>query len=276
MGLAGITFRTFLLFVAGFAFLSWYKPALPDPSDISAELINTEPVQEKITIPPIKMDLKDIEYEITPLYSYKIYGLVVEQYTSANWLDIMHKKDPANTRDLCLLWGKNVEDGIYKNLKFAHGEFTCYVKWENSTDSAFDLYRISNNHILPANAEVTRKIGQMQIGDQIYVEGYLSTYKNTDMKTGEVVGTRGTSVTREDTGNGACETIYVTDAGIIQGGFFRVKPVREALKYGSIIFFGLTVFLFFVDPFKKKHADEVIREYVPEIKRDENLPVWKR
>ena len=43
-------------------------------------------------------------------------------------------------------------------------------------------------------------------GDEVRIKGVLANYQNT--ATGF---DRGTSISRTDTGNGACETIYVTD-----------------------------------------------------------------
>jgi hypothetical protein len=48
------------------------------------------------------------------------------------------------------------------------------------------------------------------IGDQIQISGMLAKYKNNQGFN------RGTSITRTDTGNGACETIYVNDFQITQ------------------------------------------------------------
>ena len=48
------------------------------------------------------------------------------------------------------------------------------------------------------------RIDDIAVGDQIHLEGYLASYSNASGFH------RGTSTTRKDTGNGACETVYVT------------------------------------------------------------------
>ena len=72
---------------------------------------------------------------------------------------------------------------------------------------------------------------QAERGDQIHLKGYLVTYSHGG-------GTRGTSLTRDDTGNGACETIYVTDINILRKAnrFWRyLFSLSTLLVAGSII-----------------------------------------
>ena len=46
-------------------------------------------------------------YKISPLYEYEIKGLVVAEYDSDDWLDRTHEKDTGQTKDLCLVVGRN-------------------------------------------------------------------------------------------------------------------------------------------------------------------------
>jgi hypothetical protein len=55
-----------------------------------------------------------------------------------------------------------------------------------------------------------RKIKQVRIGDQVRIRGWLVNYSNDEGFS------RGTSTTRDDTGNGACETIYLQDFDILR------------------------------------------------------------
>jgi hypothetical protein len=77
---------------------------------------------------------------------------------------------------------------------------------------AFDQTAISNNHLLTASPELMKKIASIKIGDSIHVRGYLASYSHNQ----GFAFQRGTSTTRSDTGNGACETIYLEDIDIIQ------------------------------------------------------------
>jgi len=75
-------------------------------------------------------------------------------------------------------------------------------------------------------------------GDQIYLKGYLVRYAHDDFQ-------RGSSVTRNDAGNGACETIYLTDFKIIKEANAFWRLIYSYVKYliiASIIIL-LTLFL---------------------------------
>ena len=57
---------------------------------------------------------------------------------------------------------------------------------------------------------IRRQVRKISVGDQIRLRGYLASY------TSEGGSTRGTSTTRTDTGDGACETIYVQHFNIVE------------------------------------------------------------
>jgi hypothetical protein len=57
---------------------------------------------------------------------------------------------------------------------------------------------------------VRRAIGQVRIGDQVRIRGWLAQYSN------DRGFSRGTSTSREDRGNGACETILVQQFTVLE------------------------------------------------------------
>ncbi len=228
-----------------YIFLLIYKHPLPNNSDIVKPVINIAPMQNKIKLPPIHLDFKDFNYEIIPDYSYEIYGLIVEQYKSTNILDVHHKKDPVNTRDLCLVWGENITNGSYKKVKYSHGEFTCFYRWNKPLNPPFNSTSFSNNHLIPANIEVAKKINKPNIGDQVRVKGYLASYK-VYSKAGKEITGRGTSITREDSGNGACEVIYVTEIEVLKSSNRIYYFLKRILPYFITIIIVATLVIFFL------------------------------
>jgi hypothetical protein len=74
---------------------------------------------------------------------------------------------------------------------------------------------ISNNHLLTDDPLVAKKMRSVRIGDQVRFRGWLAEYSHNHNGQGF---RRGTSTVRNDTGNGACETIYVKDFEIIRRG----------------------------------------------------------
>jgi hypothetical protein len=222
------------------------KPKLPGLPQIQKPVLDRDPLQQTVNISPFKTAYGKFTYEITPLYSYEIYGIVVSEYSSHNWLDLSHKKDPANTRDLCLTWGDNISSGAYQKVKYSHGEFTCYYSYRVNFDPPFNGQNLSNNHLIPKNQDVEKKIGRVNIGDQVRISGYLANYKITD-ENGRESASRNTSITRQDSRNGACEIIYVTDIEVIERSNIIYFALKKYLPFLIISLSGLGIlkFLFF-------------------------------
>ena len=59
-------------------------------------------------------------------------------------------------------------------------------------------------------------------------------------------GQRGTSTTREDTGDGACETIFVDRFQIVKAAtnYWRMSMV------GFLVFFGINLIVYFKRPYR--------------------------
>ena len=72
----------------------------------------------------------------------------------------------------------------------------------------------SNNHIIPADDRIKRTVLKIRRGDRVKLEGYLVDVKAADDKGNTF--TWNSSTTRTDTGDGACELIYVTKAEIVK------------------------------------------------------------
>lgn len=194
------------------ALLAWVrKDALPPAATILPELAQ-DPVQAPVRIPALNVRKDGKDYTIRPLYSYELYGLVVSAHDSDSWIDFAHRLwgDTLNVRDLCVLWGDNVKDRLYDAFSFRNGDWTCFFRTNDSEAwSRFRLDQISNNHLLTDSATVKERLSRARVGDQIVLRGYLAEYEHSEGFK------RGTSTTREDTGNGACETVYVTDFDVL-------------------------------------------------------------
>jgi hypothetical protein len=151
------------------------------------------------------------------------------------------------------VWGENILNGSYKSVSYKSGEFTCYYGWESDINTHFSGNLLSNNHLIPSNEYVAGRIKNATIGDQIRIVGYLSDYSVFD-QAGNKVFERPTSVSRNDAGNGACETIYVNDFKILKGNNIIYKQIRN---YGAIVALGsliLLIVLFFITPSKKRET----------------------
>lgn len=106
--------------------------------------------------------------------------------------------------DLALGWGRMSDSDVLKDVAISqenrfyhwHVEHFPIPRREIETSSA-------NMHMIPADDAVRRDLDRVRTGELIHLEGFLVDASRPD-------GWRWhTSMTRDDTGNGACELVYV-------------------------------------------------------------------
>jgi hypothetical protein len=191
------------------------KDSLPAPAALRAEL-DQEPQQIAVQRPLLRAEVKGVQYSIQPKYSYDLYGLVVSLHDSDSWWDYAHREwgDHVNVVDFCVVWGENIRREAYKPLSYWNDQWTCWVQADSeATWMAFDPTALSNNHLVTDNPYVARELRKVRIGDQVHFRGYLVDY--SVVRNGAEAGTRVSSTVRTDTGNGACEVVYVEDFEVL-------------------------------------------------------------
>jgi hypothetical protein len=236
----------FLVCVICAFYLSVRDVALPDVSLIDRTITEAEPLQEVSDARAFTTTIKGYTYTLTPKATYDISGLVVSQHRGDALFNLDHKADPGNIKDVCVAWGEAITNGSYRKVKFSSGEFTCSYSWSGVITPAFNPEKASNNHLIPANSVIARQIGAIHVGDQIRLTGLLVDYKVT--KDGQDIFTRRTSLTRNDTGNGACEILYVTDLSVVARGNHLQADAGSYVWYTSLALFVAIGFVWFVRP----------------------------
>ena len=219
----------------------WNRNNLPGNIDYVPAIAN-EPLQTRSRERPFELVYKSVQYRVAPEYEYDIVGMIVS-YRHHDNNSRMHRlsNDHLNMLDVCVVWGDNATAVELDKIDFWNGIFTCnFQTRDQAAWDSFDIYKISNNHLISDDEYVRDHVKDIRIGDQIRVRGYLASYGTPDVQP------RGTSTTRMDTGDGACETIYVE----------RFEILRAATSYWRIsmyvsLFALLTgLFLYFRRPFR--------------------------
>lgn len=205
-----------LLGVACASYFSLREVPLPDVSRVDRVIKEGEPRQEISDARALTTTIEGYTYSLTPRATYDIVGLVVSQHRGDAFFNLYHQTDPGNIKDVCVVWGEAVTNGSYRKVRFSSGEFTCSYRWSGVLTPAFDPEKVSNNHLIPASPAIARQIDAIHVGDQIRMAGLLVDYQVT--RDGQHVFTRRTSLVRNDTDNGACEILYVTDLAVIAKG----------------------------------------------------------
>ncbi len=216
-----------------------YKDRLPDPDQYDIGRL-TDPVQQSTFRTPFWLETDGQRYQVSPLHDYTLEGVVVSYHDADAFSDIWHHdkwKDFLNVRDLCVIWGDNVNSGVYQQMNFENDSWTCWAYWPDAqTGSQFRMHQLSNNHLLVDDEFLIETLMSAEPGDHIRINGQLVSYENPANGF-----RRGTSTRRDDTGNGACETIYVEDAEIVMKanrGWRRVYRIS-----GWVMGFSLALFL---------------------------------
>jgi hypothetical protein len=192
----------------------YLRQLMPDYQTVLPSTLK-EPRQTATAKAPFRVKVKGVEYMIKPVADYEISGVVVSHHDTAVFWDYIHAaaNDHINVADLCIVWGNNLKSNNYRQLRYSNGQFTCNVSTKSDAIwSTFDQDSLSNNHLLTDEIGAAKRIRKFKVGDQVRVKGYLAIYShNTGM-----AFERGTSTVRTDRGNGACETIFVSDVELLK------------------------------------------------------------
>ena len=196
---------------AGLLVSFWNRNDLPRNVDFRPEVLD-EPQQSPTRSGAFDASFNGVDYLVEPEYDYDLAGMVVSfRHHDGNSRMHFLAKDHLNMMDVCVVWGNTATSGLLGKIKFWNGIFTCNFRTRNQAAwDAFSIYQISNNHLISADEFIRDKVKDIRIGDQIRVRGHLASYSN------EEGGKRGTSTTRMDTGDGACETIFVKQFDIMK------------------------------------------------------------
>lgn len=107
--------------------------------------------------------------------------------------------------DLALGWGPMSDSAVLEKLSISQGGRYYHYRWENQPPiPQQEIVRSSANmHLIPIDASVEKKMKNVRVGEVVYIVGQLVEARAAD-------GWRWrSSLTREDSGAGACEVIRV-------------------------------------------------------------------
>ncbi len=208
--------------------LAWTKVgALPSPSQVREELLE-DPAQSRSGTENFAFDYRGQSYAVQPQAEYLVSGVVVSHNNISGIGDIYHTSDSVDLKDLCLVWGDNVVSGIYRKFNFWSEPWSCHYQIDDgSLLKDFRNDQFSNNHLIAADKAVQDTIRSVNIGDQVRLTGLLVNYY--PVKASEQI--RRTSLNRTDTGNGACEVIFVKKVQILMRSTERWYMVYSWAKW---------------------------------------------
>lgn len=144
-------------------------------------------------------------FEITPLASFSVHARVLgrKDYHFGREAEL-------SPIDLALGWGRMSDEAVLKDISISQGSRFYY--WRVNT---FPIPReeieshSANMHMIPADDHVSKDLKNIRVGNVVRLHGYLVEVKTAD-------GWRWkSSLTRQDTGFGACELMLVQSVEIL-------------------------------------------------------------
>ena len=179
----------------------------------------SEQYQSSIDEDPIQIDVAAHETRaingVTATIRYQAYYDISATVTSVHdyyGFDLYATYVP---RDVCLAWGSLKDSLTNPDISYRQHTRQCFISWQNNAietpDDAFrgafrtkvSHLQMSNNHLVPSTREIRDQIFGLKSGDRVRIIGYLINIYS------QYEGNLISSTSRTDSGNGACEIIYV-------------------------------------------------------------------
>lgn len=160
------------------------------------------PLQEKIT----NLSQRQIdEYTVSEVATFKIKAKVLAK---RNYY--IGRESDLSPVDLALGWQKMSDESVLEKIKISQSGRFYYWRVKEFPIPRHEIETQSANmHLIPESGTVRRALKRIEVGDIVSFSGSLVNVDADD-------GWRWrSSLTRADTGNGACEVILVKDFQIV-------------------------------------------------------------
>jgi len=176
----------------------WEQKPITHPPGVLADGI---PLQANVQASGFEMD----DYRITKKARFEIHARVLstEQYYLGQEADL-------SPIDLALGWGVMSDQSVLEMIDISQSSRWYHWRYEGSIPVS-DQQIISssgNMHMIPATASIERSLTDLREGDVVVLQGYLV---DVDHESGWKWRT---SMSRTDSGAGACEIVYVESVSV--------------------------------------------------------------
>lgn len=195
-------------------FFSACGPSSSGPSTTPLD-VSQDPVQKELSgAVPFRIQKAGWAVTLTPKASYTVRGIVlsVKRYR-------FDRNALLSPCDVALAWGPLVEGELYKKIRW--DQSGRWYWWSYTAESPFDnafIARYSaNTHVIPATRTVGRAAAALQRNHPVELQGYLVDVDAT--RDGHSFWWH-SSLSREDTGDGSCEVLYL-ERVVARGKVYR-------------------------------------------------------
>jgi hypothetical protein len=185
------------LIVALLLFGAWRYFSSSEVESAPGQIAPRAPIQSRASpSTPISLGA----YTLEPLANYEIEARVLsrESYRHGREAEL-------SPLDLALGWGAMSDSAVIGQLSISQGGRFYFYRWQDQPPIASDQIaeHSANTHLIPANDQVQNALDAVRVGQVVRMRGQLVEASGPD-------GWRWrSSLTRKDTGAGACELFRV-------------------------------------------------------------------
>jgi len=199
------------LALAFFAYSHLHRP-ITYPAGI---LIDSEPTQVSLT--GGEEMIEHGEFHLKPLARFSINGRILHRKTYG--YDRQAKLVPI---DLALGWGPMSDQSVLDKITISQSMRFYWYEYQLPPPIAQEqiISHSTNLHVIPATPAVASFCKSVRQGELVHLEGELVE------ATGPEIGTWRSSLSRTDTGNGACELMLVSNCSKVDP--VETKPAKLA------------------------------------------------
>ena len=179
-----------LALIAGMWWID-HRPVRPPPGPVDGA-----PVQSVST----RGVLRHNDHDLEPLADFAITARVLSRENYR-----FDRAAALSPLDLALGWGPMSDDNVVRHLNISQGGRWYFYRWSGEPPiPVHEMVRHSANmHLIPANDAVADALSRVRPGHVIELRGQLVEARGADGFQWR------SSLTREDSGNGACEIVFV-------------------------------------------------------------------
>ena len=166
-------------------------------------LVESEPQQ--IALSDAEPPIEHGEYHLKPLARFSLDARILHRKTYG--YDRGAKLVPI---DLAVGWGAMSDQAVLDRLKITQSMRFYWYEYQSPPIPKEQIISHSTNlHVIPATPAIASFCKSVRQGELVHLDGELVE------ATGPEIGTWRSSLTRTDTGNGACELMLVEDCSKI-------------------------------------------------------------
>jgi hypothetical protein len=160
---------------------------------------------------PVQVDRSGL-----PSFSVGAYHIMpaAEFYLEARVLSTetyhMGREADLSPVDLALGWGRMSDSAVLNRLRISQGNRFYFYRWSDQPpiQPSEIVEHSANMHMIPASDDIKRRLGKVREGQIVALSGYLVRVEAAD-------GWHwNSSMTRSDSGNGACELVWVNSLAV--------------------------------------------------------------